>query len=183
MTVRLITMTAAVIAALCSVLSLLISLIYIRRCEMRQARRAALEPIIDDLGGTVYSLIAVSKRMGFSRGSERYRENKAKAMETARALDHLRWQSRYALWGLNDGLHHLILLPKWIEHLRGRDESCARLIDLATELRQAVDDEVRRCWLQGAAPSRRSIRRIDRAAGRMKTFYLESKVPPAGPPA
>jgi hypothetical protein len=176
MTSELATLLAAGIAAIASLTTLFVSVFAKRRVELREAQRSALEPLVVDLGSCLYSVVAMSKRLGMAKDDGRYRENKERATESARELDLLRRRVRYTLWGLNDGLHLIGLVPRWAELTRGNEAATKELISRATILRLAIDSEIRKCYLSGTAPSRRGLRRVGARAGALRKFYDEYKL-------
>ncbi len=146
-----------------------------RRVELREAQRASLEPVVIELGSLLYSVVAMSKRLGLAKDDERYKENKERATESARQLDKLKTQVRYTLWGLDDGIHHMVLLPRWAEFTRGDDSITSKLITFATDLRLEIDDEIRRCYLQGRTPAPKAIKRIKAKTKALHEFYIGVK--------
>ena len=64
-----VTLIAAAIAAVASLLSLLFGIMANKRTELREAQRAALEPFVSEIGSELYALIAASKRMGLSKNT------------------------------------------------------------------------------------------------------------------
>jgi len=170
------TLIAACIAAIASLASLAIGLLEKRRTELREAQRAALEPHVVALGEAAYSIVATSRRMASSREDARFQRHKERATESAKELDLLRRQVRYTLWGLNDQLHDLVLLPRWIEFLRGDKNGADELLAAATNLRAEVDDVVRACYLDGRAPSLSQCTRVKALGDAMRSCYRARKV-------
>lgn len=113
-----VTLIAASIAALTSIVSLLFSFRNQLKAETRAALRAPLEKNINALGNELYSIVAISKRMGMASDDATYQDRKATATESARNIDELRRDTRYFLWGLNDGIHAMVLLPKYVNFPR-----------------------------------------------------------------
>ena len=134
-----------------------------------------MEPVVVELGSLLYSVVAISKRLGLSKNDERYKENKERVTELARQLDKIKTQVRYTLWGLDDGIHHIVLLPRWAEFTRGDDSITNELISLATDLRLAIDNEIRHCYLEGRTPFSKAIKRVEAKKKALQNFYNDIK--------
>jgi hypothetical protein len=113
--------------------------------------------------------------MASSREEARFQRHKERATESAKELDLLRRQVRYTLWGLNDQLHDLVLLPRWIEFLRGNKSAADELLTAGTNLRSEIDDAVRACYLEGRAPSPQQCARVKALGDAMRSCYRTSK--------
>ena len=146
-----------------------------RSAEVRLAQRNSLEKVIVELGNELYSVVAMSKRMGLATDNTQFIENKKTATESSRRVDHLRRDSRYFLWGLNDGIHTLSMVPKYVEFLRGDNDSVEAIVKIATELREALDLAIKHCYQSGMAPSKRSIRKVADKMEKVKAYYENEK--------
>jgi hypothetical protein len=119
--------------------------------EMRVAYRKTLEPHLGPLGKNLYETMACSKMLatkndetGASRANWKNRADTARDELKAQRLD-----LRYSLWGLDEPLRVITRVPNWIEHNKGKKEQTDSIIKLATELRSAIDDSVRRAYALG----------------------------------
>ena len=169
------TLFAASIAAVASMASLGIGLAEKRRTELREAQRAALEAHVVALGESMYAVIAASQRMASSVEDSRFRKHKERATQSALDLDRVRRQVRYSLWGINDQLHDLVLLPRWIEFMRGNRAATDELIARATELRAIVDEVIRVCYLEGRSPSLPQAAEAKVAGEKLRSSYHSAK--------
>ena len=65
------TLIAASVAALASLSSLIVNIFVKKRVELREAQRASLEPVVVELGSLLYSVVAMSKRLGLSKNDDK----------------------------------------------------------------------------------------------------------------
>lgn len=167
------------LTSLIAVLVSLFSLFYTARdrksSEVRIAQRTSLEKVIVELGNEIYSVVAMSKRMGLAKENEKYIDNKKLVTESSRRIDQLRKDSRYFLWGLNDGIHTLVLLPKYVEYLRGDEVQVERMIDLATSLREELDLAIKESYQSGTPPSKKSVKKVNLTMDYVKELYETNK--------
>lgn len=175
MTKEEVTLIAALIAASASLFSLFFSARAKLQAEIRSAQRASLEKVITELGNELYSTVAMSKRMGMATDAEAYKENKAIVTESARNIDQLRRDTRYFLWGLNDGIHAIVMLPKYVEFLRGNNESVQTIVRLATDLREELDLAIQSSYQSGKSPSKRAITKVTTKLNSLRNFYESEK--------
>jgi len=171
-----VTLLAAIMAALMSLLSLVVMVKQKYHSELREAQRTTLEKYVVGLGNEIWSVVAMSKRMGLADDNQKYLENKVEAVDSSRNLDKLRRDTRYCLWGLNDGLHYLVLLPRWVEALRGSNLAVIELIDAATDLREAIDNAIKNSYQNGTPPSKASIQKIESKISEVRRVYDRHRV-------
>lgn len=166
---------AALLAAAVALISLLVTLVSQRRGGEQAARRALLEPLRAEIAERIYSVVAYSVRSARAASPDAAAKYQSKAAEAAGRLDKLRHELRYPLWGLNDALHTLTLLPRWVDHARGQGERLSGLASRATSLRTAVDAAVSATLFSGNRPSWHRRCRVAGATWRLRRYFAVSK--------
>ncbi|HMO64046.1 MAG TPA: hypothetical protein PKE47_02270, partial [Verrucomicrobiota bacterium] len=169
----------ALVAAFSSIGTLCINLFAQYRSEMRATYRKTLEPFLEPLGKNLYLTMACSKILslkndedGESRGNWRKRADEAR-----NEIKKLRMNVRYSLWGLDEPLRVLTRVPNWIEHNKGNRENSDALILLATNLREAIDDSIRRAYSCGKPIPFWNRWLLNKKAGKLRNQY-ECGAPP-----
>jgi hypothetical protein len=136
--------TAAVItssvAAIASVLTLVLTRWGTRTSEFRASHRTLLYPKIERLGNLIHQVTALST-MHLVR-AEQGRELalwRQKADRAGAELTELRREIRYPLWGLDDALRTLARVPSWVANYGQRiPEGCSYWIEQANSVRQST---------------------------------------------
>jgi hypothetical protein len=159
------TLTAAVVAAVASILTLGVRLGADARAEMRQANRSRLVPLLADIGDSLHKLVACSVLAVRDTDTSNRSYYDGKKREARDSLRKLRAQLRYQLWGLDDGFKTLIALPDWIDARGIADYD--RLLKSASELRLALDLAILSAYRTGMPPSLFSRVRVRWYARRM----------------
>jgi hypothetical protein len=151
MNTQTVTVVAAIIAAFASVYTMCVNLFAQYYAEMRVAYRKTLEPHLGPLGKSLYETMACSKMLaekneetGASRANWKARADTARDTLKAQRLD-----LRYSLWGLDEPIRVITRVPNWIEHNKGKAENTKTIILLATDLRKAIDESIRKAYTYG----------------------------------
>ena len=109
-----VTLVAALIAAAASILSLLLRSRSELRAELREINRKKLESLVDDLGDAMHKLVACSTLRVRDKEDANIGYWDSKIHEARTSLRKIRPRVRYQLWGLDEGLKALIVLPDWL---------------------------------------------------------------------
>lgn len=168
------TLFAAVIAAGASVLTLLLGIFGRYRSELRAAQRVALEAVVVDLASLLYEVVAISKAFLGTTSEEKLADLRAQLAEKSAKLDDLRKRTRYSLWGLNDAIHLLLWLPRWVEHVSDDRARSEKLIGRATELRISLDRAIQRSYRSGLPPRWYDRMRCQARARKLKDYWDRS---------
>lgn len=148
MTTQEATLVAAVIAAFASV----VKLFFDRFAEGRSSVRALLQPLIADMGDSVYGIVATSSVIVAAESPQKFKSWYAKACREREKLKELRPKLRYPLWGLDEGLRVLQRLPDWCSHARADKVRALKMIKHASSLRHIIDVTALRCYRGGRQP-------------------------------
>lgn len=169
MTIEQVTVVAAIIAAVASLITLVVNFFVNRSSEFRAAHREVLKPHIYNLSEALYSTLATTKilteaRTAPSLESWRERANVAKAQ-----LKDLRIKLRFPLWGITNAMHTLSRIPDWIEHARPLPtKHSSTLFRRARWLGIFLDSAIRNSYARGRPPTW-----LDRAKVLVANWYLE----------
>jgi hypothetical protein len=149
MTIEEVTLVAAVVAALASVLRLVLD----RLAEGRASNRALVQPLILEMGEAIDGIVAASTALATTETPRTFRSYYTKAFHEREKLKVLRPRLRYVLWGFDEGLLVLERLPVWCARARSDRDRSARLLIHASALRQVIDVAAVRCYRSGRQPS------------------------------
>jgi hypothetical protein len=108
------TLVAVIIAALASILTLVLRIVGDRSAESRATYRKHLEPLIEDLGNSLHMIVACSVLSVRDRDSKNCEYWEKKKAEARTILRRIRPRIRYQLWGLDEGIKALMCLPDWV---------------------------------------------------------------------
>ncbi len=148
----LVTLGAAVIAAIASTFALLTNVRAQRRTELRLAHRKTLEEFITPLGAVLHEVVAISATVSKTRSEKSLANWKGKGQRAKATLNELRPKLRYPLWGLDEGIRVLIRLPDWALHVREDPARTKQLVEKATQLRRHLDYAIQRSYREGRPP-------------------------------
>ena len=155
LTIELATLGAAAIAAVASLVTLIVSVFADRASESRSAHREALAPHLAELSEAIYATVATSSILTEAKSDAALENWRGRAEEAKNKLKATRLQLRYPLWGITDPMSTLARLPDWIEHARPLDaEHSARLFKSGRSLANTLDQAIRRSYSRGKPPSR-----------------------------
>lgn len=143
------TIISSLIGALSAIIVLSLKNRAERHAEYRNAQRAKIDPLLEELGETLYQIVSSVVLLSVNEKDKKYL-NKLISKNTSR-LRVIRSKVRYQLWGLDEGFKALLLLPsvfKSNEHVDHR-----KLFNNATALRRALDISIKNCHLYGRSPS------------------------------
>lgn len=171
MTAEIATLIAAGLAAVVSILNLLLTGTFRKQEEMRAAIRSAAAENLDDIGRLVHEVIALSYILSKANSDLGHKEKHEKARESADKLKSKRLDVRYSLWGIEEGLRTLTRVPDWVAHTRVDIKRREKLLAAASELGEVVDAVVRKTYLTGAVPGRFSRWRVQRKAVKAKSIF------------
>lgn len=147
------TLLAAVIAAVVSLVTLLLNILTTRSAELRKVHRDVLTTHIHDLGDCLHQTIATSNIILKNKTDESVANWREKATSAKTRLKTLRIKLRYPLWGLDSSFKTISLLPDWIEHVRQYPEHSAVVLKRGNALGQLLDRTIRKCYMRGRSPS------------------------------
>lgn len=164
-----VTLVAALIAAAASILSLLLRSRSELRAELREINRKKLESLVDDLGDAMHKLVACSTLRVRDKEDANIGYWDSKIHEARTSLRKIRPRVRYQLWGLDEGLKALIVLPDWLNPKPATDLS--QLLGAAHRLRETLDQSIRLCYRQGRTPTLLDRWRVAQAAN---ALYAEA---------
>lgn len=176
-----VTLAAAVLAALTSLITLGLNIATKRSAELRKAHRDALIGHLQELGAALHETLATShiflkNRTEGSTINWREKANKAKTK-----LKTLRVKLRYPLWGLDASFKTISLLPDWIEHVRQYPEYSTHVIKRGKALGKTLDRTIRRCYMNGRAPNWIEVWRAEHRRRKLERAYRDFKDRPESP--
>lgn len=145
------TFVAALVAALASLLTLLLKVVFDRNSESRNTYRQSLAPIIEELGSALHMIVAASVLSLKDTKSEDRNYWNDRASAGRKSLRNIRSKVRYPLWGIDQAIRAMSYLPSWVASNKVVDKGA--LIVSATNLRRALDSSIRRCYRYGRPPS------------------------------
>ena len=169
-----VTLIAACIAALTSIISIFVSLYSNRAAEFRVAHRKTLEPVIYDLSEATYAIIAICVKMSKSKSKERTNEYLELANQSRDNLEKSRRKIRYVLYGLDEALQLISGSPVYFTHLQNESEDLSAYIYSVTKLRSRVDEIIRCSYAKGRPPTRKEILQISKAVSHSKLLFDKS---------
>lgn len=146
------TLVAAIVAAVASLVSAVLNIRAVARSEMRAARRRSLEEHVGPLSKTLHELLACSTTLTKTNSYEARVNWRQKGQDAKEELKRLRPLLRYPLWGLDKGLRDLTRLPDWTEALQKDRERTEELLRLANRLKDALDAAVCKSYANGTHP-------------------------------
>lgn len=145
-----ITIIVALIAAVTSMVSLLLTITSNLRKEIRDENRKRIGPLLEDLGTNLYGMIAAITLLYKDRSVKNQKYWNNQIVIAQKKLRALRSKLRYPLWGFDDAIKILILLPN-LAKLSDKQE-LSGVITLATDLRVSMDNVIRKCFKYGRTP-------------------------------
>lgn len=151
MTTSTITIIVSLIAAITSLLSLVININSSKRKEIRDGNRKTIEPLIEELGKQIYGVIAAIALLYKDDSVKNQKYWNSQVLTAQKKLRELRPKLRYPLWGLDDSIKTLILLPGVAKLAERKDLYI--VIVLATSLRKSMDNVIRKCFKYGRTPN------------------------------
>jgi len=168
---------AALIAAVVSLASAFISYVSSRSHEVTKASRSLLEKNFNLLGSLIYELMAYSTGMVKAKSDEQFDEKRKVASETIVAVDKLRRNARYSLWGLDKGLRTIQWMPNYIAHNKnGRNsDRVKKILKLGNELRDSIDKALMQAYFTNGRPRWRDKIRVDYKAWKLRRYFDNSK--------
>ena len=146
------TLIAASLAALVSLITLFITLYTNFRTEIRSARRKTLEEFIYDVSESIHQLVATSNILLKNKSEESRANWGEKADEAKETLKKLRPKLRYSLWGIDDQLRVLTRLPDYTRYTLESIDVAKKVVKRGSKLGDALDNCIRKCYLNGRSP-------------------------------
>lgn len=169
------TLLAAVIAAVVSLMTLLLNILTARSAELRKVHRDVLTTHIHDLGDCLHQTVATSNILLKNKTDESIANWRDKAAAAKSKLKALRIKLRYPLWGLDSAFKTISLLPDWIDHVRLYPEHSAIVLDKGNALGQLLDRTVRRCYMRGRSPNWLEIQLVNWRRRQLEKAYESFK--------
>lgn len=168
---------AAILAAVTSLLSLLSTIVSSKNSERRSAFRQTFQTSLNETGALLYRIVAASQKMTEMKRDETFNAARDVADKSCRRLDQLSRELRYALWGIDEGFRTMRMIPSYIGNLKNdrKGERANRIIALSTELREALDNSVRKAYLKGKPPGLFHKIIVGRSYRRLRTFSKSCK--------
>jgi hypothetical protein len=145
-----ITIIVSVIAAVTSLVSLMLTITSTLHKEIRDENRKRIAPLLEDLGTHLYGMIAAITLLYKDPSIKNQKYWNHQIVIAQKKLRELRSKLRYPLWGFDDAIKILILLPN-LARLSPKQE-LSEVITLATDLRVSMDHVIRKCFKYGRTP-------------------------------
>lgn len=167
-----VTLVAALLAAISSVGSLVVSIISQKSAEFRSAHRKLMESYLEEIGRAIHEAMATTSvylsKIKDGKNGDSWREK----AETARKdLANLRRKVRYSLWGIDSGLRDLSRLFSWVAHNRDFPEHAQKVFDKGEQLRKSIDGAIRWSYQQGRPPGLRHRLFVEFHSYRLRSCY------------
>lgn len=169
-----VTLIAAIIAALTSIISIVINLYAGRSAEMRVAYRNSLNPYLDEISNEIYSTIACTKILTLTKTKESFQNWQKRTKRSKTKLTEIRMKLRYQLWGITDSMRTLALLPDWIEHALPliNQQYTKELLHEGHALGVAIDEAVLNAYTNGRRPNWIDRLKVRKADQRIREIYM-----------
>jgi hypothetical protein len=178
MTIEHVTLVAALIAAVCSIASVGITSWQNRSLNSRNAHRELLASILPDLGQALHQCMACSSIIADRMVTGQEQKGwQARASEAKTKLKELRWRVRYPLWGLDEHIRTIALVPDWVNQLQHDPSKAVKLATSADCLAKSLDEAIRRSYSNGQPPTWLALHRVKRAANRLKSLRGDLRIP------
>lgn len=173
------TLLAAVIAAVFSIIALLVSAYLAKLSDQRSTRRSALVNDFTELGNKIYQLVALSVKMSQCKIDSTFAMIRSKADAVAKEIDQIRLKTRYPLWGLDTGFRTIKWMPIYIANMKNQRTSprTKELLRRGTRLREAMDIAICHSYFYGQQPTFIQRTRVKWRAYRLRKYFDDSKVP------
>lgn len=171
------TLLASSIAAIASVVVLVMRLRSGESAEARAAYRDELRPYVQEMGDALYMLVACATLYARDHATKNRDHWNRQLDAAAHKLRGIRFRVRYQLWGLDEGLRSMVFLSFWIRQAEAGEEERKLLVAAATRLRKRLDRTVMRCFLQGRPPNLRERIGVAIASRKLRDLGLGLSVP------
>jgi hypothetical protein len=147
------TLIAAVIAAVATVLKLVVDFVSARGSEARAAHRQVLSPHLVEIGTAIHSVVsgAVLVHERAKRGQKPGEADTQAGQSGAELLKRKRLEVKYPLSGTNEALRTLSRAYDWAAAFRG-DTSGDAFIEAVRKLSKVVDETIARSYSRGRPP-------------------------------
>ena len=176
MTIEQVTLIAAIIAALASLITLILNFFASRASEFRAAHREILKPHLHDLSQALYSTIATTKILSEAKTEPAIENWRERANDAKSQLKDLRIRLRYPLWGITDSMNTLSRIPDWIEHARPLpSKHSSALFKRGRSLGIYLDGAIRNSYAKGRPPTWVDRARVAFAKWRLERTYKGMK--------
>ena len=163
---------SAVIAATASIISLMVNIFVAYRKEERESYRSFLKDDLKDISSNIHQIMSAAAILTKARTETSAKNWRSRAAIAGAELDKSRIRTRYHFHGISDGFRTLRRVPNWVEHIVDRDPASARkLVDLADDLRIALDNAVFDAFSNGRRPSCGVSKDVRKAAWQTEAFY------------
>lgn len=145
---------AAIIAAFASLITLAFTIVTSFGIDRKVAHRASIQESLNEMGGFLYQIVALSETMRKSKSEQKFADNRYRARLACLKLDEISRRLRYALWGIDEGFRTMRMIPSYIANLKDVrfDEDAVKVIAMATSLRCILDKAVMNSYLNGTSP-------------------------------
>ena len=165
------TFLAAVIAAVASLLSLVITARNAKRSERRAAQRSLVEATVEELSAVFHENVATAFTLLQNRKGSQARANAlTRCRAASNRLKALRPRVRIALRGTDEGLRTLSRVPDWAANYADRPAG-EEFLQRADKLRRALDAVVSRAYSRGRPPRRWERWWVDYHAKRVRVIW------------
>lgn len=168
-----VTLIAALIAAVTSVLTLALNIIASLGAEGRAAHRTILGETIGELGEVLHGLMACSTVMIKTKSDESFVKWEGKAKEAQSRLNSIRIKLKYPLWGLDQPLRTMRACS-WTAHYRHDGNAARDFLRLADALREQIDLAVKASYASGNPPSLYRYWWASRAETKVLDYYKKT---------
>jgi len=175
LTAEQVTLIAAIIATIASVITLVMNVFAARSAEMRVAHRESLEKHVHELSSAIHSTIATTKILTQAKTEPAVKNWRDKANEAQNKLKELRVILRYPLWGITDAMGTLTRLPDWIENARPFPKYAKGVFEKGKQLGYEIDISIRNSYTHGRPPTVYERFRVRVAEKQLESIYEEMK--------
>lgn len=165
------TLVAAVIAALASFGTIVLTGRGKQQEELRAATRQAIAENLNEIGRLIYEVVALSNIQTKATSDQSHKVKYANARAAAAKLKNKRLEVRYSLWGVDKGLRELSRLPDWVGHAKAIPAARLEILNAGTKLADELDAAIRHAYLSGALPNAMTRWRVARSAKKFRKAY------------
>jgi len=170
-----VTIWAALIAFVASVVNIIVSVFSVRSVEKRRAHRELMTPYMCDLSESMHQMLAASDvHVKASQNGTLNTKWTRLASDSKKTIDESRRRLRYPLWGLDEGLRTLTRTMNWTCHLRSDETKVHTFLKKADDLKLALDYAIMRSYRKGSPPGMWSRFRVWSKARAVRKCFEET---------
>lgn len=168
-------LVAAGVAAVSSLITLVVSLISSRRAGIVVAYRNSIEGFLSALSDNIHQVVAIALTLGRTNTDVARKNWREKGTLPKQELKRLVRQVKYPLWGLSEHLQTLTRLPDWSDHIVAAGADFNSFDNSTRQYGAFIDKAIQQSYLKGRPPSARELRRLTAARAKVVTAFENAR--------